>query len=92
MKIKSDVSCQIKILLGSRRQLVETRTKVMGAIRGLLKIKGIKVESTSSKLGHFLRKVEKIIASDDINKDDLDSEAVIISINSLMDTEASSTT
>lgn len=36
--IKSDTSCETKVLLGSRRQLVNCRTQVMGSIRGLLKI------------------------------------------------------
>jgi len=43
VKIKSDSSCQIKILLGGRRQLVRTRQQIMGTIRGLLKIHGIKI-------------------------------------------------
>ena len=43
VKIKSDFSCQIKILLGGRRQLVRVRQQIMSTIRGLLKIQGIKI-------------------------------------------------
>lgn len=45
VKIKSDESCQLKMLLGGRRQLVTTRQQLMGTIRGLLKIYGLKVGS-----------------------------------------------
>ena len=41
VKIKSDDSCEQKVVLGSRRQLVTTRQQIMGTIRGLLKIYGI---------------------------------------------------
>jgi len=44
VKIKSDESCQIKILLGGRRQLVGVRQQTMATIRGLLKIQGIKIK------------------------------------------------
>lgn len=43
VQIKSDESCQLKILLGSRRQLVTNRQQLKGTIRGLLKIYGIKL-------------------------------------------------
>lgn len=43
VRIKSDTSCDLKILIGSRRQLVNNRQKLMGTIRGLLKIYGIKL-------------------------------------------------
>ncbi len=45
VKVKSDESCETKVLLGSRRQLVNTRQQVAGTVRGLLKIYGIKVKS-----------------------------------------------
>jgi transposase len=40
--VKSDESCQIKIALGSRRQLICSKQQIIGTIRGLLKIYGIK--------------------------------------------------
>ena len=45
VKIKSDESCQVKMLLGGRRQLVNTRQQLMRTMRGLLKIYGIKLGS-----------------------------------------------
>ncbi|WP_341819211.1 hypothetical protein [Wolbachia endosymbiont (group A) of Brachyopa scutellaris] len=36
----SKISCQIKIALGSRRQLMCSKQQVIGTIRGLLKIHG----------------------------------------------------
>ena len=44
VKVKSDASCSIKILLGGRRKIVETRQEIMGTIRGLLKMEGIKLD------------------------------------------------
>ena len=38
VQIKSDESCERKVLIGSRRQLVNTRKQIMGTIRGLLKM------------------------------------------------------
>ncbi len=48
VQVKSDDSCEVKVLLGSRRQLVNTRQQLMGTIRGLLKIYGIKIGSQTS--------------------------------------------
>lgn len=48
VQIKNDESCENKVLLGSRRQMVSIRQQVMGTIRGLLKIYGIKL-ATSRK-------------------------------------------
>lgn len=45
VQVKSDDACEAKVLLGSRRQLVSTRQQLMGTIRGLLKIYGIKLGS-----------------------------------------------
>ena len=60
VKIKSDSSCQIKILLGGRRQLVKTRQQIMGTTRGLLKIYGIKIKlgafKTENIMGELLEK------------------------------------
>ena len=55
--IKSDEMCEIKLILGSRRQLVQTKIKLMGTIRGLLKIYGLKV-GTQAK---FCDKVRSLI-------------------------------
>ena len=43
--VKSDEACEVKFLLGSRRHLVNTKYELMGTIRGLLKIYGIKLGS-----------------------------------------------
>lgn len=48
VEVKSDEACQVKVLLGSRRQLVRNRQQIMGTIRGLLKIYGIKLSEKSS--------------------------------------------
>lgn len=40
--VKSDESCQIKVALGSRRQLICSREQIVGTTRGLLKIHGRK--------------------------------------------------
>lgn len=61
VQVKSDESCQLKILLGSRRQLVMNRQQLMGTIRGLLKIYGIKLTKNSASAG-FRIKVEKAIS------------------------------
>jgi hypothetical protein len=70
--IKSDESCERKVLVGSRRQLVNTRKQVMGTIRGLLKIYGI----TLGTQALFVEKVRSKI-------EDL-SQEVKISIESLL--------
>ena len=44
VKVKSDESCKIKILLGGRRKLVGVRLEIMATIRGLLKMEGIKIK------------------------------------------------
>ena len=43
VQIKSDTACEEKVLLGSRRKLVRSRQQLMGTIRGLLKIYGVKL-------------------------------------------------
>ena len=60
VQVKSDESCQLKILLGSRRQLTSTRQHLMGTIRGLLKIYGIKL-GVKAPSGSFRIKVEKAL-------------------------------
>jgi transposase len=45
--VKSDDSCQVKVLLGSRRQLVIARQQLCGTVRGLLKIYGIKIKQSA---------------------------------------------
>lgn len=62
VQVKSDESCEHKVLLGSRRQLVISRLKIMGTIRGLLKIYGIKITARSSSRG-FGIKVEEAIST-----------------------------
>jgi transposase len=48
VQIKSDDACELKVLLGSRRQLVNVRQQLMGTIRGLLKIYGVKLGSQTN--------------------------------------------
>ena len=55
--IKSDEACEQKVLLSSRRQLVMTRQQLMGTMRGLLKIYGIKLGSQTD----FYEKIEKAL-------------------------------
>ena len=43
VQVKTDQSCQLKILLGSKRQLINSRQQLMGTIRGLLKIQWYKI-------------------------------------------------
>lgn len=47
VQIKSDESCALKVLLGARRQLVNNKQQIIGTIRGLLKIYGIKLGSVN---------------------------------------------
>jgi len=72
VQIKSDDSCEQKVVLGSRRQLVNSRQQVMGTIRGLLKIYGISL-GTKAK---FFDKVRENIKGLE--------ESVKISIESLL--------
>lgn len=62
VQIKSDEMCEIKLVLGTRRQLVRTRLKLMGTIRGLLKIYGFKI-GTQSKFCDKVRLTIKPLSS-----------------------------
>lgn len=62
VQVKSDESCQLKVLLGSRRQLVMNRQQLMGSIRGLLKIYGIKL-GKKAVLKTFGMRVEEAIST-----------------------------
>jgi hypothetical protein len=78
--IKSDEVCKIKILLGSRRQLVNCRQETVGTIRGLLKIHGIKIKGAYSKL--FEQKVNSAIKDfDETSK--ISIEALLHSLNGI---------
>ncbi|WP_458693814.1 hypothetical protein, partial [Rickettsiales endosymbiont of Peranema trichophorum] len=46
VQIKSEDSCELKVMIGSRRQLVGSRQQIIVTIRGLLKIYGIKLSRT----------------------------------------------
>ena len=46
--IKSEESCRMKMVLGSRRQLVKLQGQTYGSLRGLLKIYGIKLGARHS--------------------------------------------
>ncbi len=76
--VKSDESCQVKVALGSRRQLMYCREQIMGTIRGLLKIYGIKL-GKKSKIVIFSLKVQEAIKDlDKVSKDSI--EALVCSL------------
>ncbi|UXX40362.1 IS110 family RNA-guided transposase [Wolbachia endosymbiont of Oryzaephilus surinamensis] len=76
--VKSDESCQVKVTLGSRRQLMYCREQIMGTIRGLLKIYGIKL-GKKSKIVIFSLKVQEAIKDlDKVSKDSI--EALVCSL------------
>ena len=58
--IKSDESCERKVLIGSRRQLVNTRKQIIGTIRGLLKIYGITLGSQTLFATKVRSKIETL--------------------------------
>lgn len=62
VQVKSDESCQLKVLLGSRRQLVMNRQQLKGTIRGLLKIYGIKLGAKAASESFEIR-VSQIIST-----------------------------
>jgi transposase len=64
VEVKSDEACQVKVLLGSRRQLVRNRQQIMGTIRGLLKIYGIKLSGKSSSK-NFKASIEEALKTVD---------------------------
>jgi transposase len=61
VQVKSDESCQLKVLLGSRRQLVSNRQQLKGTIRGLLKIYGVKLTGKDVSGGFGIR-VRQVIS------------------------------
>ncbi len=74
----SKISCQVKVALGSRRQLMYCREQIMGTIRGLLKIYGIKL-GKKSKIVIFSLKVQEAIKDlDKVSKDSI--EALVCSL------------
>lgn len=88
VQVKTDQSCQLKILLGSRRQLINSRQQLMGTIRGLLKIHGIKIGKRMI-LPNFVKKVsERILELDKIERISIGSllsslEAIWLSLSEL---------
>ncbi len=75
------ISCTLKVLIGSRRQLVNNKQQIIGTIRGLLKIYGIKLGS-KSKLKDFVNKIrEEIKLIDEISRNSI--EALISSLEAL---------
>lgn len=58
VQVKTDAACQLKILLGSRNQLVNSRQQLKGTLRGLLKIWNIKI---SQKPKSFIKEVKENI-------------------------------
>jgi len=83
VQVKSDESCQIKILLGSRRQLVNVRQKLYGTVRGLLKIYGKKVKE---RIGvSFVVSVRDYLTTIDDNA----STAIGATLNSIEEIENS---
>jgi transposase len=84
VQIKSDGGCETKLLMGSRRQLVNMRCQTMGTIRGLLKIYGIILGSQTD----FIDKVRDRI-KDLSNTVQASIEALLSALKSI---EASVTT
>ncbi len=79
--VKSDEACQIKVVLGSRRQLICSRKKIEGTIRGLLKIHGIKVDQRSRSASFALKVQEIINELDEISKNSI--EALVHSLETI---------
>lgn len=77
--IKSDYSCQIKILIGSRRQIVNSRTQICGTIRGLLKIYGIKITLRSSVKGFEKQISEKIAEINEVGRNSINTLLSLLS-------------
>jgi len=68
--VKTDESCQLKILLGSRNQLVSSRQQLKGTIRGLLKIWGIKL---GIKRKHFCKELrEQLGLLDEVSRQSME--------------------
>lgn len=63
--VKSDDACKVKILLGSRRHLVESRKSALNSVRGLLTIYGIKIGMPSSHSQFTTAVREAIVHLDD---------------------------
>lgn len=82
--VKSDEACQVKIMLGSRRQLIRNREQIAGTIRGLLKIYGIKVNQRLSS-ANFAFKVQETIN----NLDEISQNAIELLVHSLETIEES---
>lgn len=80
--VKSDQSCKLKILLGSRKQIVNSRMRISGTIRGLLKIYGIKISARNSNHAMFTSSViEQIAKLDEISKSSI--EALLSSLSAI---------
>lgn len=83
VQVKTDAACQLKILLGSRNQLVSTRQQLKGTLRGLLKLWNIKISQKSKR---FIAEVrEKITPLDAISQPSFESllESLLSIENSL---------
>ncbi|GFQ76136.1 DEDD_Tnp_IS110 domain-containing protein [Trichonephila clavata] len=79
--VKSDESCQIKVALGSRRQLICSKQQIVGTIRGLLKIHGIKLGKRSKFETFALRIQETINNVDEISRSSI--EALLHSLKTI---------
>lgn len=93
VQIKSDESCERKVLIGSRRQVVNVRKQIMGTIRGLLKMYGItlgsqalfatkvkeKIKGLSKEVKVSIESLLSTLASIEKSIDVLDKEMVILS-------------
>ncbi len=66
VQIKSDESCQFKMLLGSRRQLIRSLHQINNTIRGLIKIYGLKIQVRTA-VKSFAQKVREVINDLDIS-------------------------
>ncbi|WMT84123.1 IS110 family transposase [Wolbachia endosymbiont of Listronotus oregonensis] len=79
--VKSDESCKIKVALGSRRQLICNKQQIIGTIRGLLKIYGIKL-GKGAKFEIFALRIQDAMNNlDEISRSSI--EALVCSLETI---------
>ncbi|MDX1924843.1 MAG: IS110 family transposase [Rickettsiaceae bacterium] len=61
--VKSDNSCELKVLLGARNQLMASKQQIMGTVRGLLKIYGLKIPAKTPKFVAQVREAISVLNS-----------------------------
>lgn len=79
VQIKSDDSCELKVVIGSRNQLVSTKQQIMGTVRGLLKIYGLKIPAKTPKFRSKVRDSIEVLSAINIKA----MEAMLDSLESI---------